>query len=83
MYFIITQNIIVIPKEEIPIKLQRDFSELSMMSKTDWEDGELQYFQYALSQILPYINSEGLSVLHEINKEMFQRIEKKSGHPLG
>ncbi|WP_240490519.1 MULTISPECIES: hypothetical protein [Oceanobacillus] len=46
------------------------------MSKTDWEDGELYYFQHALSQILPYINSEGLSILHEINKEMFQRIEK-------
>ncbi|MBT2601384.1 hypothetical protein J7I82_16620 [Oceanobacillus sp. ISL-74] len=58
------------------MKLERDFSELSMMSKTDWEDGELYYFQHALSQILPYINSEGLSILHEINKEMFQRIEK-------
>lgn len=47
-----------------------------MMSKTEWEDRELHYFQHALSQILPYINAEGLSILHEINKEMFQRIEK-------
>jgi len=54
----------------------RDFTELSMMSKTNWQDSELQYFQHALSQILPYINAEGLTILHEINKEMFNRKEK-------
>ncbi|MFC4025744.1 hypothetical protein [Oceanobacillus longus] len=53
----------------------RDFTELSMMSKTIWQDNELQYFQHALSQILPYINSEGLTILHEINKEMYKRVE--------
>jgi hypothetical protein len=51
----------------------RDFTELSMMSKTKWQDDELNYFQHALSQILPYINSEGLSILHEINQEMYER----------
>jgi len=51
----------------------RDFTELSMMSKTKWQNDELHYFQHALSQILPYINSEGLTILHEINKEMYER----------
>lgn len=51
----------------------RDFTELTMMSKTKWQDDELNYFQHALSQVLPYINSEGLSILHEINKEMYER----------
>ncbi|WP_010651443.1 hypothetical protein [Oceanobacillus massiliensis] len=55
--------------------LPRDFAELSMISKTRWQDGELQYFQHALSQILPYINAQGLTVLHEINKEMYYRSE--------
>ncbi|WP_067728748.1 hypothetical protein [Oceanobacillus damuensis] len=53
----------------------RDFTELSMLSKTKWQDSELQYFQHALSQILPYINSEGLTILHEINREMYTRAE--------
>ncbi|MBP2078686.1 hypothetical protein [Oceanobacillus polygoni] len=55
----------------------RDFTELSMISKTRWQDEELQYFQHALSQILPYINSEGLTILHEINKEIYTRAEKQ------
>ncbi|WP_187695475.1 hypothetical protein [Oceanobacillus piezotolerans] len=53
----------------------RDFSELSMMSKTQWKEDELQYYQQALSQVLPYINAEGLSILHEINEELHQRNE--------
>ncbi|WP_249872754.1 hypothetical protein [Oceanobacillus saliphilus] len=53
----------------------RDFTELSMLSKTKWHDNELHYFQHALSQILPYINSEGLTILHEINSEMYHRAE--------
>lgn len=51
----------------------RDFTELTMMSKKKWQDDELHYFQHALSQVLPYINSEGLSILHEINEEMYER----------
>jgi hypothetical protein len=51
----------------------RDFSELTMMSKKKWKDEELDYYQQALSQVLPYINSEGLSKLHEINEEMYSR----------
>lgn len=52
----------------------RDFTELSMMSKMKWTDGELEYYQHALSQLLPYINSEGLSILHEINDELHSRV---------
>ncbi|WP_162985641.1 hypothetical protein [Virgibacillus halodenitrificans] len=52
---------------------RRDFTELSMMSKAKWHDDELYYFQHALSQLLPYVNPEGLSILHEINKEMQSR----------
>ncbi|WP_339229117.1 hypothetical protein NSQ77_04650 [Oceanobacillus sp. FSL K6-2867] len=55
----------------------RDFTELSMISKTRWQDEELQFFQHALSQILPYINAEGLTILHEINKEIYNRAEKQ------
>lgn len=51
----------------------RDFSELSMISMTRWHNDELQYFQHVFSQILPYVNSEGLSILHEINHEMQHR----------
>ena len=53
--------------------MKRDFTELSMMSKEKWSNEELQYYQHALSQILPYINSEGLTILHEINKELHSR----------
>ncbi|WP_181917189.1 hypothetical protein [Virgibacillus dokdonensis] len=52
---------------------RRDFTELSMISIQDWDKNELDYFQHALSQLLPYINPEGLSILHEINKEMQAR----------
>ncbi|WP_163970894.1 hypothetical protein [Oceanobacillus halotolerans] len=55
--------------------MRRDFTELSMMSKTEWDDNELMYFQHALSQLLPYVNSEGLTILHEINDEMHSRKE--------
>jgi hypothetical protein len=33
----------------------------------------LDYFQHALSQLLPYVNPEGLSILHEINEERHNR----------
>lgn len=49
---------------------KRDFTELSMMSKSKWKEDELAYFQHALSQLLPYVNPEGLTILHEINREM-------------
>ncbi len=63
-------------------QIKRDFTELSMMSKTEWSEHELVYFQHALSQLLPYINPEGLTILHEINKEMYQRKENLNNHPI-
>ncbi|MGX4670307.1 hypothetical protein JNUCC74_14115 [Cerasibacillus sp. JNUCC 74] len=52
---------------------KRDLTELSMMSKSKWNEDELAYFQHALSQLLPYVNPEGLTILHEINREMYRR----------
>ncbi|WP_188456814.1 hypothetical protein [Virgibacillus oceani] len=51
----------------------RDFTELSMMSKRRWDDEELEYFQHALSQLLPYVNAEGLAILQGINEEIKER----------
>ncbi|CDQ42091.1 MULTISPECIES: hypothetical protein [Virgibacillus] len=61
---------------------RRDFTELTMISKTKWNEKELMYFQHALSQLLPYVNSEGLTILHEINKEMHNRKDQPSSPPL-
>ncbi|MFG6149654.1 cytosolic protein [Halobacillus sp. B23F22_1] len=48
----------------------RDMSELSMESKKNWQDRELGYFHYALSQTAPYLNQEGVTLLREINEEI-------------
>ncbi|WP_226035330.1 hypothetical protein [Aquibacillus saliphilus] len=51
----------------------RDMTALSMMGKTDWDKQELTYFHHALTQILPYLNEEGTTILREINAEMHNR----------
>ncbi|MGP4060903.1 cytosolic protein [Halobacillus sp. H74] len=51
----------------------RDLSALSMESKQQWEEKELGYFHYALSQSSPYLNSEGITLLREINNEIKRR----------
>ncbi|MBH0231108.1 cytosolic protein [Halobacillus yeomjeoni] len=51
----------------------RDLSQLTMESKQDWQDKELGYFHYALSQSAPYLNSEGVTMLREINNEIKRR----------
>ncbi|MFC0521983.1 hypothetical protein ACFFGV_00070 [Pontibacillus salicampi] len=51
----------------------RDMTELTMTQKDDWKTDELAYFQHALSQILPYLNSEGTTILREINEEIKRR----------
>ncbi|KGX87418.1 hypothetical protein N781_14370 [Pontibacillus halophilus JSM 076056 = DSM 19796] len=51
----------------------RDMTELTMTSKHEWRDSELAYFQHALSQIAPYLNSEGTTILREIYKEIESR----------
>ncbi|MBS2967958.1 hypothetical protein J9317_04105 [Metabacillus sp. KIGAM252] len=51
----------------------RDMSELTMISKRDWKNEELAYFHHALQQILPYMNSEGLTIHKEIMKEIEER----------
>lgn len=51
----------------------RDLSQLTMESKQDWQERELGYFHYALSQSAPYLNSEGITMLREINNEIKRR----------
>ncbi|KGX83149.1 hypothetical protein [Pontibacillus marinus] len=51
----------------------RDMTELTMTKKDDWSDSELTYFQHALSQMVPYLNSEGTTILREINHEIESR----------
>lgn len=53
----------------------RDMTELSMVSKSDWENSELAYFHHSLQQMVPYLNQEGQSIHREIIKE----IEKRGG----
>jgi hypothetical protein len=53
----------------------RDMTELSMMSKTDWNDNELAFFHHSLQQIAPYLNSEGVT----IHREIIEEIENRGG----
>lgn len=51
----------------------RDMTNLSMMSKTEWEDHELSYFHHSLQQIVPYLNAEGQTIQREIIEEIQRR----------
>ncbi|WP_181350718.1 hypothetical protein [Thalassobacillus sp. CUG 92003] len=51
----------------------RDMTELSMQAKSDWHDEELRFFHFSLSQMAPYLNQEGTTILREINHEIENR----------
>ncbi|WP_153530079.1 hypothetical protein [Bacillus sp. TYF-B5-5] len=51
----------------------RDMSELNMVSKKDWKNSELAYFQHAFQQIMPYLNEEGQSKYRELTQEIEAR----------
>jgi hypothetical protein len=51
----------------------RDMTELSMMSKSDWQDNELTFFHRSFQQILPYLNAEGQAIYREIIEEIYDR----------
>ncbi|MBU8908862.1 cytosolic protein [Desertibacillus haloalkaliphilus] len=53
----------------------RDMTELTMMSKKDWTDKELAYFHKSLQQMVPYLNSEGVT----IHREIIEEIESRGG----
>ncbi|MGG3467736.1 hypothetical protein ABES02_09670 [Neobacillus pocheonensis] len=53
----------------------RDMTELSMMAKADWKDEELTFFHHSLQQMVPYLNSEGLT----IHREIIEEIENRGG----
>ncbi|WML43066.1 hypothetical protein [Neobacillus sp. PS3-40] len=63
----------------------RDMTELSMIPKSEWNNGELAFFHHSLQQIAPYLNSEGLTIHTEIIKEIeyrggMKRHEADSNH---
>ena len=51
----------------------RDMTELSMMSKAEWDDSELAFFHKSFQQALPYLNAEGQALYREIIEEMHNR----------
>jgi hypothetical protein len=51
----------------------RDMTELSMIPKNDWKNEELAFFHHSLQQIMPYLNSEGVTIHREIIKEIEER----------
>ncbi|MDF2947307.1 MAG: hypothetical protein K0S51_1986 [Bacillales bacterium] len=51
----------------------RDFTELGMISKTEWKKSELEYFHHSLQQMSEYLNAEGLTIYEEIITEMKRR----------
>ncbi|RBW68130.1 cytosolic protein [Bacillus taeanensis] len=51
----------------------RDMTELSMIPKTEWQDSELAFFHHGLQQMTPYLNSEGVTIHHEIIEEIEDR----------
>lgn len=53
----------------------RDMTELSMMSKSEWDQSELAFFHRSFQQIIPYLNSEGLT----IHREIIEEIERRGG----
>ena len=57
----------------------RDMTELSMMSKHEWQDDELAFFHHSLQQIMPYLNIEGRSFHNEIIEEIENRGGLRSG----
>jgi hypothetical protein len=54
----------------------RDMTELSMMSKTDWEESELDFYHHSFQQILPYLNAEGQTLYREVLEEKYNRRKK-------
>ncbi|MFA9559243.1 cytosolic protein [Evansella sp. AB-rgal1] len=51
----------------------RDFTELSMLPKSEWTEKELAYFHHSLQQMVPYLNSEGVTIHNEIVVELMDR----------
>ncbi|MCQ6277223.1 hypothetical protein JMM81_20320 [Bacillus sp. V3B] len=54
-------------------KDMRDMTELSMMSKTDWNTDELEFFHHSFQQIMPYLNVEGQTIYREVLEEIYNR----------
>ncbi|TLS35706.1 hypothetical protein [Pseudalkalibacillus caeni] len=52
---------------------ERDITELTMIPKNEWQDQELAFYHSNLKQMAAYLNSEGVSMHHEIIKEIENR----------
>ena len=64
---------IIFEKGRSNLYIGRDMTELSMMSKSDWQNNELTFFHHSFQQILPYLNAEGQSIYREIIEEIYDR----------
>jgi hypothetical protein len=51
----------------------RDFPELTMTPLKQWDLNELLYFHHAMSQLAAYLNTEGVSLLAKIIRELESR----------
>ncbi|WP_180230856.1 hypothetical protein [Bacillus cereus] len=51
----------------------RDMTELTMISKIEWNKDELAHFHHSFQQIMPYLNVEGQTIYKEIVKEIESR----------
>ncbi|MED0873218.1 hypothetical protein [Bacillus mobilis] len=51
----------------------RDMTELTMISKNEWNTDELAHFHHSFQQIMPYLNVEGQTIYKEIVKEIESR----------
>ncbi|MBD8071211.1 cytosolic protein [Bacillus sp. PS06] len=53
----------------------RDMTELSMISKHEWTDAELEFHHRSLQQMVPYLNVEGQT----IHRSIVEEIEARGG----
>ena len=51
----------------------RDFSELSMTPKNEWNENELAFYHHSFQQIMNYLTAEGQTIYKEIIKEIEAR----------
>ncbi|HSU80352.1 MAG TPA: hypothetical protein VLK78_08035 [Candidatus Angelobacter sp.] len=51
----------------------RDLMALTMVSKSEWRDTELAYFNHCFQQVTPFLNSQGVTLRNEITEEIETR----------
>jgi hypothetical protein len=51
----------------------RDLDELSMIPLAEWDLEELSYHHYMMAQLSPLMNAQGVSLHHDLIKEIERR----------